>query len=118
MPIYRAKVDAGGQFTGVDADTGLFEPTKTGGFRSQVRINSAKFHTTGAVTTWTLTDVDPVDAANMTVLLTDTTDDFHLEGLLLAKEANADTWGLRLVTTGMTADGWFIIDYDAVLTEQ
>lgn len=121
MPIFRNKILAGSQFTGADSDTGLFVPMTQavpGGQRRQVRVNSATFHTTGSTTTWTLADVDPTDSGNTPIALTDTSDDFKIQGILLATESDGRSWGLKLTTAGMTADGWFTVDHDLVETTQ
>lgn len=118
MDPFRNQVTAGNQFDGLTDTTGLFLPTNTGDGRSQVLINSLTFHTTGGVTTYTLFAVDPDDPLNATIILTDTADDMYISGLLLTKEADRTSWGLKLVTTGMVNDGWLTIDTDAKTTEQ
>lgn len=118
MDPFKNKVLAGNQFDGLTASTGLFLPANTGDGRSQVFLNSVKFHTTGGTTTYSLFDVDPKDPDNATLIMTATDDDFFLSGVLLAKYEDRTSWGLRLVTTGMTNDGWFTVDEDAKVTEQ
>lgn len=116
MPIFRNKITAGSQFTGADADTGLFQPASLPGGSGQpykpVRIRSLKFHTTNDVTTWTLAEVDPTDSGNAPVLLTATSDDLQIHGFVLPREDDGSPWGLKFTTANMNADGWLTIFYD------
>ncbi len=118
MPIYRARVDAGGQFTGTDAASGLFIPEPGPEF-VQTRIRKLKFHTT-APCTFVLREVDPEDAANRNVVISppDPASDLHIEGAWLTNQGfGVGSWGWSFETTGMTGPGWLIIDYDYVGTQ-
>lgn len=116
--IFRNKVLAGNQFDGLTDTTGLFLLASTGNAKQQVFVNSLKFHTTGGTTTYTLSAVDPIDSSNQPVILTDTQDDMVIVGLWVEKETTTlQSWGLRLVTSGMTNDGWLVIDYDTRWSE-
>lgn len=114
MPIFKNKVLAGNQFTGLTATDGLFVP-KTGATSIQIRINSLTFHT-GLSTVFSITQVDPDDAANMTLVLADTKADVYLTNLLLPT-SDVTSWGIKFTTIGMTGDGWLTIDYDFAVTE-
>jgi len=117
MPIYSATAAGGGtQFTGASAATGLFDPaTQTGAASIQARINSISFSTGGAITSWTLSLVDPSDSQEI-LLLTDTTTDVVCGGpsgfVLLPTNSDGNAWQLKFVTVGMAASGTLKADYD------
>ncbi len=121
------KVNAGSQFDGLAGDPagstsgGLFEPGPTGGASIEVRVNSLRFHCDGAAATWELRTVDPNDEDNTPLILTGTSNDLTIEGMLLAASLNekdvAIGWPLVFTTTGMTGDGWLSVDFDFVPTE-
>ena len=115
MPLYKNKVLAGSQFTGLTPASGLFDP-KAGSNQIQVRINSLSFHTDPS-SDFSLYLVDPDDADNEILVLTDSNaGDLYFTQLLLPTE-NLYSWHLKTVTTLMTGDGWLTIDYDFQPTE-
>lgn len=114
MPIFRNKVLAGNQFTGLTDQDGLFAPN-TGSSSIQIRINSLRFHTE-ADTRVDIRSVDPEDPGNVTLFLTESgIKDLYMEGITLPT-TNIQAWPLIVTTTGMTTDGWLVLDFDAVLT--
>ncbi len=121
MPIYSATVVAPTQFDGLTAATGLFDAASTtGGPSIQVRINSISFSGATAMTSWTLSEIDPSDSQT-TIMLTDSTVEFATGGpsgfMLMKTNADGAPWNLALVTVGMTGTGILKIDFDFVQTE-
>lgn len=126
MPIYKAKIEAGSQFTAADATTGLFDPGNrgnTGNRAIQTRVNSFRFHSEGAAHTFELRtqDPDPAPGANTPLIVNEgdggSVNDLTIEGMILATNDNGDSWPLLFTTLGMTGDGWLTIDYDFIATE-
>lgn len=126
MPIFKNKITAGSQFTGVDADTGRFDPGNNGNTGSpsiQTIVNSVTFHCEGVATLFELRKEDPEEAGNTTLVyggaLIGAVNDFTLDGLLLATSIGGGkglSWPLVFTTVAMAGDGWLNIDYDFVGT--
>jgi hypothetical protein len=127
VPIFKNKVLAGGQFDGLTDLTGLFDPGNNGHTGSpgiQTRINSIRFHSSGAPHTFQLRTVDPEDPANTPLILDEGPDgpvnDWTIEGMILATaegQGRGDSWALAYTTAGMTGDGWLTVDFDFIATE-
>ena len=127
MPIFEKTVAGATQFDGLTVDTGLFEPSRIGSFRQQIRINSIEFKTSGTTTQFVLSRFDPespTDARGVLLASTAAMDSFAFGPTLLPTRKDFPTsstntaFGVRLVTTGKTADGTLTIDFDSMLTEQ
>ena len=121
MPIYSASVTGPTQFDGLTAATGLLDPaTNTGGRAIQVRINSVNFSGASAITSWSLSRVDPSDSQTI-LLLTDTTTTFAAGGPggfdLTPTNSNGAPWHYTLVTVGVVGTAILKIDFDFTLTE-
>jgi hypothetical protein len=122
MPIFKNKILAGNQFTGVDADTGRFDPGNNGNTGSpsiQVNIHSIKFHCEGTATLVELREEDPEEAAASTLVFGGTSvgaiNDFKLPYDLLPTSDGGGkgfSWPLVFTTAAMDGDGWLSIDYD------
>lgn len=123
MPLYRAKVTGGAQFTGATAALGLFDPGnssgETGSARIQVVVKSLSFHTDGAATLIELRRVDPTDSGNKPLVLGGSdlgpVTDIDWPGLgTLANEddTGGTSWPLEFKTTANTANAWLTIDWE------
>lgn len=121
MPIYSASVTGPTQFDGLTAATGLFDAAaNTGGRNIQVRVNSISFSGASAITSWTLSRVDPSDD-QVTVLLTDSTVEFAAGGPggfdLTPTNDDGAPWMYTLVTVGVVGTAKLKIDWDFTATE-
>jgi hypothetical protein len=123
MPIYRSQeVTDGNAFTGATALLGLFQLTQSGARYIQIRINSLKFHTSGAAVAFSLKALDPVNTSNTPEIIGATDTDLAIEGptgaMILPTENDGTPWGLKFTTGNMSGgSGWLVIDYDFEGTE-
>ena len=117
MPLYRANLLSGQQYTGATAATGLFQPTPPGSIAVQVRLNSIRFHTSVSVA-FTYATVDPSDSTNAVVIYTATGVDLSDDNArLLVTDSASMSWALRFTSGVLGADAWLTIDYDFMPTE-
>lgn len=117
MPIYSASTTGATQFDGATAATGLFDAAvSTGSPAIQVRINSIHFSGASAITSWTLSSVDPSDGQE-TVELTGTGTDAVIYNLgIIPTNPDGKPWQFKWVTVGKTGTALLKIDYDFVET--
>lgn len=117
MPQYKATTQT---FDGKTAATGLFDAAKnTGGPGIQVRVNGL-FFTAGAITSWTLSAIDPA-GDNEIVILAGTLGQLAAGGpagfMILPTNDDGAPWQLSFVAAGLDAPATLTIDYDFATTE-
>ena len=117
MPLYKA---TSATFDGKTAATGLFDPgANTGANAIQVRINGL-FFSAGAITSWTLSAVDPLGGTE-TILLAGTLGQLAAGGpsgfMILPTDQGGVPWRLAFIAAGLDAPATLTIDYDFMETE-
>lgn len=122
MPIFKNKVLAGNQYTGLTVLDGFFDPG-TNGFTGAPNIETfcdVEFHCEGTATLFELRKVDPEDSDNSTLIyggvLIGAVNDFTRDNVRIPTTADAArkglSWHLVFTTTAMDGDGWLNINFD------
>lgn len=118
MPaVSVSRAGGGSQFTGADADTGLFSFLPSRNMQIQPRIKSIIFYTESTITGWTLNFVDP--DGNVSLWQEGTSENFALadgiQGIIvLPLDDDLVPWSLSFTTDTMAAAGTITVDYDYV----